>query len=649
MGIPRIPKCDLQTLLTGCFFLFGLFFVLEVLKAAESKQPQSEKAPVPAFRPYGNSWAIVIGINRYSKAPRLNYAVNDAKSVVAALQKLDFAPDKILLLLDREATKQRIEQLFYGTLRKAMPEDRVFVFFAGHGVTASLPRGGEEGYLLPVDGDPDDLPLTAIAMDDVRKIARRIPAKHILFAVDSCYSGFAISRAAGETKFDARYLESVTKEPAVQIITAGRKGEEVLEEEGHGLFTRRLLTGLSGLADIDQNGVITAQELATWLESRVVRDSQDRQHPQYSRLDGEGQFVFIVPGRGRPPAPGPVDEGEKLMRERKLLAEERERLKREAALLEEQKRIHEQKQKLELARLELERMRLKAEAERLALEKAQTEEARKEAKRRQAAVESARTELAKLETGQKQLRAQEERLLKDRAEIERARLELERKKSAESVPEVRPPQVVAKLPPKSPPSVTASLPKNAELPQYKVGDSWTIRFSDGRVATRSVRAIEKDLYVFEWGLDLLQYRDRNLVLRKQVTQEDKQDVYTRLLNQPLLDFPLSVNKTWTFQILLFERSGRVLYRRWRVFEFRVVVVEAVETAAGTFPALKIEEISKEIECREGPLCEDNPDTVVVRHLWYSPPAKGFVKVRLVKGEPSEDQDQDYELIAYRLS
>jgi hypothetical protein len=251
---------------------------------------------------YRSSWAVVIGINRYTRAPRLNYAVNDADIIVATLKQIGFPADKIVTLVDREATKQRIEQLLYGTLRETSPDDRVLVFFAGHGVTFSLPRGGEEGYLLPVDGDPDNLALTAIAMEDVRKISRRIPAKHILFLVDACFSGFAITRDAPTKTPDVAYLEAMTREPAVQIITAGRKGEQVLEDEGHGLFTRRVIQGLTGLADMDQNGIITAQELATWLETRVIRDSDNRQHPQYSRLDGEGQFVFVVQQKAETPA-----------------------------------------------------------------------------------------------------------------------------------------------------------------------------------------------------------------------------------------------------------------------------------------------------------------------------------------------------------
>ena len=58
--------------------------------------------PAPsASRPYGDSWAIVVGINRYRKpALRLHYAVNDARSVTAALQKIGFPKRNIITLLD---------------------------------------------------------------------------------------------------------------------------------------------------------------------------------------------------------------------------------------------------------------------------------------------------------------------------------------------------------------------------------------------------------------------------------------------------------------------------------------------------------------------------------------------------------------------
>lgn len=257
--------------------------------------PGSTPAARRAVMPYANSWALVIGINAYQNAMRLNYAVADAHAVAAALPGLGFPRENIRVLVDADATKARIETVLYRDFARIGPDDRLFVFFAGHGETHPI-RGGEEGYLLPVDADPRSLPLTAIAMDDVKRIGQRLRARHTFFAMDACFSGFALTRDAAVPKTPSdEYLEAAFREPAVQVLTAGRKGERSIEEGGHGLFTRRLLDGLRGLADADGRGLVTAAQLAAWLEPRVVRDSKGLMTPQYGRLDGEGQFVFVLP------------------------------------------------------------------------------------------------------------------------------------------------------------------------------------------------------------------------------------------------------------------------------------------------------------------------------------------------------------------
>jgi uncharacterized caspase-like protein len=236
-----------------------------------------------------------VGINAYRNVrPRLNYAVADAQAVAAALPALGFPPETTRVLLDGEATKARIETVLYKEFAGIGPDDRLLVYFAGHGETLPI-RGGEEGYLLPVDADPDALPLTAIAMDDVKRIGQRLKAKHAFFAVDACFSGFALTRDVLPRTTTDEYLAAALREPAVQVLTAGRKGERAIEEGGHGLFTRQLLEGLRGLADPEGRGLITAAQLAAWIEPRVVRDSKGQMTPQYGRLEGEGQFVFIVP------------------------------------------------------------------------------------------------------------------------------------------------------------------------------------------------------------------------------------------------------------------------------------------------------------------------------------------------------------------
>jgi uncharacterized caspase-like protein len=274
-----------------CGFSLALLLVARCAFAKESSPPQV----AAAHAGYPNSWAVVIGINVYQKAHRLNYAVADDRAVAALLPSLGFPEKNIFTLLDGEATKPRIEAVLYNNLSGMGPHDRLFFYFAGHGETLAL-RNGEEGYLLPVDADPDALPLTAIAMDELRRVSQRLRAKHYLFVVDACFSGFAVTRDASPTKVSDEYLVSALREPVVQVITAGRKGEESIEEKGHGLFTRRLIDGLNGLADTEGRGIISASQLASWIEQRVVRDSGGKMSPQYGKLDGEGQFLFFRAG-----------------------------------------------------------------------------------------------------------------------------------------------------------------------------------------------------------------------------------------------------------------------------------------------------------------------------------------------------------------
>jgi len=258
------------------------------------------------LQPDGTGWAAVIGINTYQhpEIPALSYAVNDARSVAAALERLGFTAERIFLLLDAQATRQGIESVLYDRLRAAGVNDRLFVFFAGHGETMALPHGDTEGFLLPHDANPRNLFTTAISMSDVRRIGQRIAAKHILFAVEACYSGFTVAQARSPQRVDTNYLQLILQDPAVQVITAGKSGEKVYEERGHGLFTMQLLKAFEGYADADQNGVLLTTELAAFLQSRVMRETEGRQHPQFGQLAGEGQFVFVLPPAGGPsPAP----------------------------------------------------------------------------------------------------------------------------------------------------------------------------------------------------------------------------------------------------------------------------------------------------------------------------------------------------------
>ncbi|MDP6570852.1 MAG: caspase family protein, partial [Candidatus Marinimicrobia bacterium] len=127
------------------------------LTAAESEQVENEKYSFIKDI-YSQSWALVIGINAYQNVEPLNYAVNDAVAVKDMLvEKYGFKETNIRLILDEEATKDNIIKGFSDILTQAKEKDRVVVFYAGHGETYKLPSGGDMGYLIPVDGNLDNL------------------------------------------------------------------------------------------------------------------------------------------------------------------------------------------------------------------------------------------------------------------------------------------------------------------------------------------------------------------------------------------------------------------------------------------------------------------------------------------------------------
>lgn len=77
------------------------------------------------------------------------------------------------------------------------------------------------------------------------------------------------------------------------VLAAGSKGQTVLDggRNGHSVFTGRFLQALE-----EADGYITAKEIGYTVPEKVFYDAQDRGHkqqPQFGRLSGQGDFVFM--------------------------------------------------------------------------------------------------------------------------------------------------------------------------------------------------------------------------------------------------------------------------------------------------------------------------------------------------------------------
>ncbi len=346
---PDVLKQGGETMKLRHFLTIGYIFIFLLCAPVAWSQNQIDNSMF-----YRESWAVVIGINRYTQFQPLRYAVNDARAIGARLKRMGF---NVILLENEQATKEKILDVLKFQLPEIIgTDDRLVLFYSGHGAAGTLTgTGGELGFLVPVDGKAvvdgrrlniigeriqiDDNDYAAfvnktnfISTEELREIFDNLAAKHILSIIDGCYSGFIdptsytrLSRSdrissqstisEGGRGFDAivpgtsstprkqstQKTETsdglkLTALDTIQILTAGSSGEKAFERAGHGIFTLYLLKALDGAARFTRNScLITTSELAAYLKQNVLQASRNNQNPLFNRISGEGEFVFVMP------------------------------------------------------------------------------------------------------------------------------------------------------------------------------------------------------------------------------------------------------------------------------------------------------------------------------------------------------------------
>lgn len=249
---------------------------------------------------YRDSHALVIGIDRYTKWPALQHAVRDAKAIQETLTtRFGFKPENVTLLTDGDATRTNILAALNQKLaasKAVKRDDRVFVFYAGHGGTRKLASGRDVGYLIPVDAPQDDFASEAVSMPQLQEVAEALQAKHVLFVIDACYSGLGLTRSGGGGA-SRNFLADNARRQGRQMMTAGGADQQVADDGpgGHSVFTWTLLQALQGKADLNGDGFITGTELAAYVAPAVAAIA--RQTPAFGNLPGSegGEFVFELP------------------------------------------------------------------------------------------------------------------------------------------------------------------------------------------------------------------------------------------------------------------------------------------------------------------------------------------------------------------
>jgi uncharacterized caspase-like protein len=233
----------------------------------------------------GTTWALLIGISQYPKLPHdlwLQYPDSDAKQFGQFLESPrggSVPADHIRLLTNSDATTSSIREALR-TFLKDRPghNDTVYVLIAGHGTVDAT-----GAYILTSDSDVENLAATALRMAELRSAVNDELARagRVILLADVCR---AASIAGQKTDSLGGAVKSLGESTGEMLGLMAARPKELSYEGpefggGHGAFTWSVLRGLSGEADTDHNGFVTAGELIDFVFSDVKKLTGGRQSP----------------------------------------------------------------------------------------------------------------------------------------------------------------------------------------------------------------------------------------------------------------------------------------------------------------------------------------------------------------------------------
>ncbi|HEY7546949.1 MAG TPA: caspase family protein, partial [Blastocatellia bacterium] len=224
------------------------------------------------------TWVLAVGISKYPRLPggqQLQFADRDAQDFAAVIKQRGADAANVRLLAGQEATVAAIKSAIGNWLaRSATENDDVVIFFSGHGL---FERQYNESYLLAYDSDANDPFATAISVSDLANaLTRRVRARRIVILADAVRRDLFPPDADGPaaaTSFAQSFDSLASARPGLSVLLASGPGEFSREGRawgGHGVFTKQLLDALSGSADSNRDGEITADEVFSFLSARVA-------------------------------------------------------------------------------------------------------------------------------------------------------------------------------------------------------------------------------------------------------------------------------------------------------------------------------------------------------------------------------------------
>ncbi|HYV37109.1 MAG TPA: caspase family protein [Gemmataceae bacterium] len=229
---------------------------------------------------------VAVGVSKIPMMPpqhQLRYAHKDAQDLARVWEA---QKGKIYTnvhgetLTDETAKLSDIMAALDRLISNAKKGDTAVVSFAGHG--GVLPGRNPQWVFETSNFDPKDVQGTLLFESALREKLAKLAAGgvNVILVLDTCHAGAFGSGDSG-----------------IVVLAACAATQSSGEHElvGNGFYTSALIEALSGKADLNGDGIITLEEVETYVAKRVAE--YDAMYPAF---DHNGQKMVQIPTSFRP-------------------------------------------------------------------------------------------------------------------------------------------------------------------------------------------------------------------------------------------------------------------------------------------------------------------------------------------------------------
>jgi len=255
---------------------------LNTFAMGEESVDQSEPTP--------QAWALLIGINGFEESPQSHECNNltGCRNDVAAIGKVlvtqgIFEPDHVRLMTDvRKGTtdypsKSNVIAALKDLVSKAGTNDVIYLGFSTHG--GYDPKRKDSALVMA------DSILTGDYLygSELNGILDQVKAKNLIISMDACHTGGMSSEIGGTqlstasvagkviSRIPDSFYERLGSSRGHVVIRACRSDQSTPDviTLGHGLLTALLISGLTGDADSNGDGIVTLSELRIYVTTAI--------------------------------------------------------------------------------------------------------------------------------------------------------------------------------------------------------------------------------------------------------------------------------------------------------------------------------------------------------------------------------------------